>query len=106
MVIFLSSVHGFLNLNSRERIIRNYIGLLIYTGYKLFYRQMIFGSSQEFVGKKEAIKLDRRKVARSFRSDWWEAAVFSRLMCGGSPGSRSEGAGEQRRGQVSLADKS
>jgi hypothetical protein len=42
MVIFLSSVHGFLNLNSRERIIRNYIGLLIYTGYKLFYRQMIF----------------------------------------------------------------
>jgi hypothetical protein len=38
--------------------------------------------------------------------DWWEAAVFSRLICGGSPGSRSEGAGEQRRGQVSLADKS
>jgi hypothetical protein len=38
--------------------------------------------------------------------DWWEAAVFSRLISGGSPGSRSEGAGEQRSGQVSLADKS
>ncbi len=34
----------------------------------------------------ETIKLNSRKVAMSFRSDWREAAVFSRLICGGSPG--------------------
>ena len=52
-----------------------------------------------------------------FRSDWREGAVFSRLICGGSPGTKRM-RGERRRGQVypptaapeatrvSLADKS
>jgi len=31
---------------------------------------------------------------------------FQRLICGGSPGSRPGGEGEQRRGQESPADKS
>jgi hypothetical protein len=40
----------------------------------------------------------------SFRSDWWEGAVFSWLICGGNRSS-TEG-GECRRGQNSPADKS
>jgi len=35
----------------------------------------------------------------SFRSEWREVALLPWLTCGGSPGSRSVGVGEQRRGQ-------
>ena len=48
---------------------------------------IFFGPSQEFVREKSRMKLNPIKVVKSFRSDWWEDAVFSRLICGGSPGS-------------------